>query len=257
MPEGSNRLTLRKVQYIRCTSKLRLCRPIIRARHYSPSSFLKVGLARLLSGAKQAYVRQLYESKPSSCLRAGEAPGGLAGWIEAHGGLVVYHELSFRDDLLRLAEDPKWAYTLGLWGSYLRVDIPAIMQKVGGRCLCAQWHAFNLCQSLCPSSGTPAFCPALERPPLHSTRSQMKVDVTMENAMTGVTPVCDRQFQEGPACDWMPMSVCLPGAGPSAGGPLCRGAGLRSLDRPGRGFLARLGLLCPAKATHPQHWPRL
>ena len=43
---------------------------------------------------------------------------------------MVRHDLTFRAQLLTLAQDDKWAYTAGLWGSYLRVDIPAIMQKV-------------------------------------------------------------------------------------------------------------------------------
>jgi hypothetical protein len=67
-------------------------------------------------------------SFPPTC--AGEVPERLGAWVEEHGGTVLQHELSFRDELMKLKDNPEFAHIFGLWGSYLRVDIPPIMEKV-------------------------------------------------------------------------------------------------------------------------------
>lgn len=62
--------------------------------------------------------------------------GGTAGnsdltvWIEEHGGFVLNHKLSFYKELRLLSLDPKWSFSQNLWGSWLRVDIAAIMSRI-------------------------------------------------------------------------------------------------------------------------------
>ncbi len=58
----------------------------------------------------------------------GNAP--LVAWIEQHGGYALHHSLTFVNDLKRLSSDPKYSYSQNLWGSWLRVDIVAIMSRV-------------------------------------------------------------------------------------------------------------------------------
>ena len=54
----------------------------------------------------------------------------LVSWIESHGGYVMHHTISFVKDLKVLSSDPEYRYSQNLWGSWLRVDIVAIMSRV-------------------------------------------------------------------------------------------------------------------------------
>ena len=54
----------------------------------------------------------------------------LTDWVEKHGGYVVQHKLSFYNELKALSSDPEWSFSQNLWGSWLRVDIRAIMSRV-------------------------------------------------------------------------------------------------------------------------------
>ena len=54
----------------------------------------------------------------------------LTVWIEEHGGYVLNHKLSFYKELKVLSSDPKWSFSQNLWGSWLRVDIAAIMSQI-------------------------------------------------------------------------------------------------------------------------------
>jgi hypothetical protein len=54
----------------------------------------------------------------------------LVSWIESNGGYVMHHKISFVRELKLLASDPKYKYSKNLWGSWLRIDIVAIMSQV-------------------------------------------------------------------------------------------------------------------------------
>ena len=54
----------------------------------------------------------------------------LVSWIQRHGGYVLQHRISFYKQLKLLSKDPEWSFSQNLWGSWLRVDIAAIMSQV-------------------------------------------------------------------------------------------------------------------------------
>ena len=54
----------------------------------------------------------------------------LRQWLHRHGALTLHHELSFHSDMELLRKAPEWAFSQNVLGSWLRVDLPRVLDSL-------------------------------------------------------------------------------------------------------------------------------
>ena len=54
----------------------------------------------------------------------------LRKWLNQYGSLIIHHDLSFHHDMSLLSKDPQWAFSQNLLGSWLRVDLPNVLESL-------------------------------------------------------------------------------------------------------------------------------
>lgn len=54
----------------------------------------------------------------------------LKRWLHRHGSVGITHNLSFQHDMNMLSRDPEWGFSQYILGSWLRVDLPSVLESV-------------------------------------------------------------------------------------------------------------------------------
>ena len=54
----------------------------------------------------------------------------LEGWLYRHRSIGITHNLSFQHDMDMLRHDPVWDFSQYILGSWLRVDLPNVLQSI-------------------------------------------------------------------------------------------------------------------------------
>ena len=54
----------------------------------------------------------------------------LEKWLHRHDSITINHTLSFQRDMDALSKDPAWAFSQNVLGSWLRVDLPSVLQTL-------------------------------------------------------------------------------------------------------------------------------